>query len=258
MLGVGMTTILLGLGLIPTGCQSAGARSPVAQPARLATLPPARQAAGPCSAVLYVKVVVDKKYGVLAHLVGGMRDSTWRRTAYDPANPWWRNALVAYTDPPFGDADVIGGADAEAFAGDGASDNVAIRTTLVPHVDVAVKTNPKSDAIRGTFTTTISTLAEFYDGHWAQMVRQDARKVTFHFDTCDPLRHTEVIGHETRTIPAFTFERYTRDQQKWEPKSNWPAQGESGDWNVVIYGKDTTLEVTTYRYVQQSVITVQR
>jgi hypothetical protein len=90
------------------------------------------------------------------------------------------------------------------------------------------------------------------------MVHQDDRKITFHFDTCDPLQHMEVVRRETRTIPTFTFERYTRDEMKWEPKSNWPGQAESGDWHVVIYGRDATLEVTSYRYVQQSVNAVQR
>ena len=253
LLGVGMAALVLILGLAQTGCRDPGTKSPVAGPLQPAAAAPARQAAGPCCMTLYVKVVVDKKYGVLARLLGGMRDSTWRRTVYDPANPWWRNPLIAYADPPFRDADVIGGADADSFSGDGATDNVAIRTTLVPHIDVAVKTIPRSDGIRGTLTTTISTVAEFYDGHWAEMVRQDGRKVTFSFDTCDPLQRTEVIGSETRTIPTFTFERYTRDEMKWEPKSNWPGQAKSGDWHVVIYGKQATLEVTSYRYVQQSV-----
>jgi hypothetical protein len=252
LLGASIPALVVVLGLAQAGCRAPGANAPVAGPAQPAPAAPSRQAAGPCCMTLYVKVVVDKKYGLLAHLVGGMHDSTWRRTVYDPANPWWLNPLIAYADPPCRDADVVGRADAEAFSGDGATDNVAVRTTLVPHIDVAVKTIPRSDGIRGSLTTTISTVAEFYDGHWAEMVRKDGRKVTFSFDTCDPLQRMEVIGRETRTIPTFTFERYTRDEMKWEPKSNWPDQAKSGDWHVVIYGQQATLEVTSYRYVQQS------
>jgi len=63
-------------------------------------------------------------------------------------------------------------------------------------------------------------------------------------------RRVEVIGRETRTIPAFALERFTRDQQKWEPKSRWPVLAKSGDWRVVIYGSIATLEVTRYRYIQ--------
>jgi hypothetical protein len=258
IVGVGLAALWLALGLAASGCQDEGMTTPVAGTQPPAPAAPDCPAAEPCCMTLYVKVVVDKKYGQFAHLVGGMRDSTWRRTVYDPANPWWRNPLVAFADPPFRGADVVGGADAEAFSGDGATDNVALRTTLVPHIDVAVKTIPRSDGIRGSLTTTISSLAEFYDGHWAEMVRQDDRKITFNFDTCDPLQHTEVISRETRTIPAFAFERYTRKQTKWEPKSAWPQQPKSGDWHVVIYGKEATLEVTSYRYVQQSVRSAQQ
>jgi hypothetical protein len=210
--------------------------------------------------VLYVKIVVDKKYNTLAYLLGGMRDSTWERTHYDAAKPWWNNALVGYAEPPIRNADVIGRDDAQLMTGHGASGNVTVHSTLVPHADVAVKTIPASDAIRGTLTTTISTAAEYYDEHWTQMAHETDRKVTFRFDTCDPNRPVEVVGHETRPIPAFALERYTRDEKRWEPKSSWPGDGaaESGDWRVVIYGKDARLEITSYRYVPASVAGAQR
>jgi hypothetical protein len=74
--------------------------------------------------------------------------------------------------------------------------------------------------------------------------------------TCGVLRLWKGKGgrHETRqTIPAFALERYTRDETKWEPRSNWPAEAANGDWHVVIYDKDASLEITSNRYIEQSV-----
>lgn len=265
ILRVGMPALLLALGLTQTNCQGGSApqvRTPIIAPvsAPVAPAPPllADQAPSTSSVMVYIKLVIDKKYGTLAHLVGGMHDKSWQRTTYDAANPWWSNPLIVYADPPFPDADTVGRADAQVMTGHGASANVAVQVTLVPHADLTMKTIPKTDAIRGTITTTISTAAEFYDGHWAEMVHETDRKVTFSFDTCDALRPMQLVGHEKKTLPAFIFERYTRDHEKWEPKSHWPGQAESGDWRVVIYGTNATLDITSYRYVQSSVAAAKR
>jgi hypothetical protein len=98
----------------------------------------------------------------------------------------------------------------------------------------------------------MSTAAEYYDEHWTPMAHEADRKVIFRFDTRDPHRALEVVGHEVRTIPNFALERYTRDEERWEPKSSWPGDAESGDWRVVIYGKDASLDIIRYRYVQES------
>jgi hypothetical protein len=127
-----------------------------------------------------------------------------------------------------------------------------VKVALIPHADVSIKTLPRSDGIRGTITTTISTVAEYFDGHWTQMVLESDRPITFRFDTCDPDMRLEEIGQETRSIPSFAFERYTRDELKWEPRSDWPRDAESGDWRVVIYGKNAVVNVTSYRYVQSA------
>lgn len=268
--GVGTIVMLLALGLAQTTCQHGGdrqPRTPAIDPAPVLGLPappvaipspPTPRAAETSSVMVYIKLVIDKKYNLLARLVGGKRNSIWQRTTYDAANPWWNNPLIAYAEPPFLDADVIGRADADVITGRGASGNVLVRLTMVPHADVAIKTSPSSDAMKGKATGLISTVAEFYDGRWVEMVREESRRITFEFDTCDPLQNLEVIGHESRAIPTFALERYTRDEEKWEPRINWPEQFKSGDWRVVIYGSDATIEVTSYRYVQQSVAGAQR
>lgn len=228
-------------------------RAPIVAPpgaVNVATLPPSEPKAAGSSVTLYIKVVMHKKYGLLARLLAGKRDSTWRSTDYDPANPWWENPPVVYTDPPLLAVDAVGRADARVITGEGSSDNVRIRLSLTPHADVAIRTIPSSDAVAGTLECTISTVGEFYDGEWVEMVRVADRKVRFEFDSRDPPDQMEVISEETRTIPDFVFERYTRDQQKWEPRSNWPSQGESGDWRLVIVVQEATLRTTRFRKVK--------
>jgi len=200
--------------------------------------------------MVYIKTVVEKKYGFLAHIVG-KRDITVRHTLYDVDHSWWDNPLIAYAETPFAHPDVIGQADAEAIVGEGASANVSVRLTLVPHMVVAVKTMPRSDGIKGTITVSISTVADFFDGDWTEMVRAKDKRLSFSFDTCDPRKQLQQIVHETRTIPAFSLERYTRGHKKWEPRSRWPDKFESGDGRTVIYGKDIILDVTGYRYVER-------
>lgn len=207
---------------------------------------------GTSSVMVYINMTLEKKYGLLARVVGGKKDSVEESEAYSPDNPWWINPLVVYADPPLPDPDVTGRADGRPImSGRGVSKNVSVHVKLIPHADVVVKTDPRSDGIRGTITVTISAVAEFYDGGWVEMVREDDRKLTFGFDTCDPSRHLEAIGHETRTISTFLLERYTRDKEKWEPKNAWPDEPESGDWRVGIYGKNATLQVTAYHYVDR-------
>ena len=62
-------------------------------------------------------------------------------------------------------------------------------------------------------------VVEFYDGKWAGMVHEADRKVTFNFDTCAARRPLAEVAYEKKAIPTFTFERYTRDHEKWEPQS---------------------------------------
>lgn len=216
----------------------------------VATLPTPTPKDSGSSVTIYIKIVMHRKYNLLAKLLGGKADNTWQSADYDPANAWWENPLVVYIDPPLLAVDAIGRGDGPVISGEGSSGNVTIRLSLTPHADVAIRTIPRSDAIAGTIETTISTVAEFYDGGWVEMVRVADRKVRFAFDTRDPLHPMEAISEETRTIPAFIFERYTRDQEKWEPRSKWPAQGESGDWRVVIVAEQATLRVTRFRDVK--------
>ena len=254
------TALVLAMALIQVACQRGSDPDPPAPivapvPAAPAAAPPpppadTPQLDGTSSVMVYINMRLEKKYGLLARLVGGREDSVEESEAYSPDNPWWINPLVAYADPPLMDPDVIGRADSKPLAGRGVSKNVTVNVKLTPHADVAVKTDPRSDAIRGTITVTVSAVAEFYDGRWVELVREKDRKLNFNFDTSEPHRHLQPIGHETRTIPAFSLERYTRDEEKWEPQTAWPDQPKSGDRRLVIYGKDPTLQVTSYRYVE--------
>jgi hypothetical protein len=209
----------------------------------------ASQPAGPSSVMIYIKTVVEKKYGFLAQIVG-KRDTALRHTVYQSDHSWWDNPMIAYADPPFAHADVIGQADAEEIDGEGASANIRVRLTLVPHADVAIQTMPKSDGVKGTITVSISTVADYFDGGWTEMVHVKDKRLSFTFNTCDPRKQLQQIMHETRIIPAFFLERYTRGHEKWEPRSRWPHTFKTGDGRTVIYGKDATVDVTGYRYVE--------
>jgi hypothetical protein len=255
ILGLAAPACMLALVLSYTACQNrsneaaGGASLP---PVCLMTAPaPASQPAGPSSVMVYIKMVIEKKYGFLAHVIGTKRDITESYTEYDADNSWWDNPLIVYADAPFAHADVIGRADSEAITGWGNGANVRVRVTLVPHADVAVGTMPRSDGINGTITVSISTFADFYDGDWVEMVRAKDKRLSFSFNTCEPGKCLQETIHETRMVPAFSLERYTRGHEKWEPRSNWPDEPESGDGRTVIYGKDATLDVTGYRYVER-------
>jgi len=247
--------LVLTLALI--ACQSSSAPPdnpaavvPLAQTTWLATTVPTSQPVGPSSVMVYIKTVIEKKYSLLAYLVG-QRNVTIRHTVYDVNHSWWDNPLIAYADAPLAQADVVGQADAEALTGQGNGDNISVKLTLVPHALVAVRTVPACDGLKGTITVSISTVADFFDGEWREMLRTTDRQLRFSFDTCDPHKQLHQVVHETRTIPAFSLERYTRGHVKWEPKTAWPDKPSSGDGRTVIYGKNAMLDVTGYRYVER-------
>lgn len=246
---------LVGLILTLNRCQQAAeVDSPLPErPATSADQPPPRAKPAtpdsPASSVMvYIKMVVEKEFNFIARTVGGKQDHTWERVNYDAANAWWDNPLIVYADPPMSNPDVIGRAAGEVITGHGASSNLSVQVTLIPNAEVSVRTMPPSDGIRGTITTRITTVAEYYDGQWTEMVRERDRPITFHFDTLTPGRPVEEIGRETRTIPPFVFERYTREELRWEPRSKWPDQPTSGDWRVVVHGANATSKITSYRY----------
>jgi len=214
------------------------------------TIGPTSQPADSSSVMVYIKMVIDKKYGLLAHLVGN-RDVTERQVVYDARNHWWINPLIAYADAPMIDADVIGHADALPIIGLGTSSHVGVCLSLTPHADISIRTNPPSDGIKGVITVSISTVDEFYDGAWTEMVRTKDRPIRFTFDTCDPAARLQEVMHQIRNVPSFSLERYTRGHEKWEPRSRWPAAVQSGDARTVIYGTDARLDVTGYRYVRE-------
>jgi len=194
-------------------------------------------------------MVIDKEYGLLAHL-GGKRDTEVHRTTDSPENRWWENPLVVYEEAPLTrDPDLTAGFDGAVIAGEGKSANATVAITMIPHADIAIATLPKCDGMKGTIKVSITAASDFYDGRWTQLVRVADKAMVFHFDTCDPSRRLEVVGSETRTVPAVSFERYTRDRDKWEPRHAWPTKAESGDFWVTIYGKDGVIDVTAYRYV---------
>jgi hypothetical protein len=245
---------ILVLSLAHIACQSIAGPTPEAAtpaPAQpvilLSTAAPTSQPQSPSSVMVYIKMVIEKKYGFLAHIVG-KRDFTERDIVYDIKNNWWDNPLIVYADAPFVHSDVTGQADAEAIVGEGVSSNADVRLTLTPHAVVSLRTNPPSDGIKGTITVSINTLDEYFDGGWIEMVRTKDKLLTFSFDTCDPGRPLAPILHETRAIDSFSLEHYTRDHDKWDSRKHWPEENKSGDARVVIYGKNAVLNVTGYRY----------
>lgn len=256
--GLGCALVLV---LTPFACQKevdSSNQPSMEEPLRTVLLKslaaPASQPAGPSSVMVYIKMVVERKYGMLAHIIG-KRDYTERDILYDANKSWWDNPLIAYADAPFvyddapfAHADVVGETDAQTIVGRGTSANVDVGLTLIPHAVVTVRSTPRSACIKGTITVSIETVDDYFDGVWTEMVRTKDKPLTFSFDTCDPGRKLEQIVHETRTIPEFSVERYTRDHEKWESRSNWPNDSKTGDTRIVIYGRNATLNVTGYRY----------
>ena len=210
--------------------------------------------AGPTSVRVSIMMVVHKKYGLLAR-VAGNEDSTVTDQAYSAGKSWWDNPMVVYQDVSFPNSGVAAGADSAAIKGRGKSANVSVDLTLVPHADITLKTLAASDCVKGTLTATITTVSDYYDGKWTRVADARDTPIAFDFDTCDKSRPRRPTTSETRTLPPFSFERYTRDREKWEPKSAWPSTPKSGDWRSTIDVKDAKLEMTGAQYVQPSAAT---
>ncbi len=227
-----------------TGAAPAAGGTPVGTPG-----PTTREVlpAGFTSVRVFIKMIISKQYGVVAK-VAGNPNTVDRRMEYVAANPWWVNPLVVYDEMHrIPDPDLSAGSDSEEIIGQGKSSNVTVDLTLVPHADIAIKTMPKCEGMKGTITATIASISEYYDGQWVEMSRMD-KPLVFNFDTCDPKQTLIPIGVETRTVPDFAFERYTREKEKWEPRTAWPGKPESGDWRITVNGKSAKLQFTAYRY----------
>jgi hypothetical protein len=167
---------------------------------------------------------------------------------YSAGKSWWDNPMVIYEDPALPSSDVTAQADSAAITGRGSSANISVDLTLVPHADVTLKTFAASDCMKGTLTATITTISDYYDRKWTRVAEAHDSPVAFDFDTCDESKPLRPTTTETRTMPPFSFERYTRDREKWEPRSAWPTEPKSGDWRCTIYVKDAKALMTGYRY----------
>ena len=204
------------------------------------------------SVTVYIKLEIKKEYGFLARIAGN-RNNTLISKPYDIMNNWWDNPLVVYRDPPLSPLaptgpEITGGADTDAIKGVGTSRNVVVTLALIPHAEVAIATAAGCDAMKGTITLRIRAAASYFDRRWTPMIDMVEKTATFTIDTLDPKRPAEPIGHDVRTIPVWSFERYTRDHEKWEPRSAWPTTPKSGDWRVALDGTGLTLDITAYRY----------
>ncbi len=220
-------------------------------PFRLATVPMQDyQHIAPTSVMVYFKSITDKKYGWLAHRIGKI-DLTVNSTSYDQRKNWWENPPIVYEETPVANPDTTGGADCEVIKGHGTSSNIELWVRLIGHADVAVKTTPQCDCMKGAITATTTASHSYHDGDWTEVVSVKDKLLTFRFDTCDKSKILEALGADNRTIP-ISFERYTRGKRKWEPKSTWPATPERGDVKTVFYATDAQLEITGYHYGEQS------
>ena len=207
--------------------------------------------AGPTSVRVCIMMVVHKEYGLLAH-VSGKRDITVTDKPYAAGKNWWDNPMVIFQDPSFPNSALAAGASAAPIAGSGKSANVSVEMTLVPHADITLKTPATSDCIKGTLTATITTVSDYYDGKWTRVVNVSDKPVVFNFDTSDESRPLRPTASESRTVPPFTFERYRREHEKWEPRNAWPTNPKSGDWRCTIYVKDAKLAITGYQYAESA------
>lgn len=198
------------------------------------------------SVLIYLKSVTVKKYGWLAQQVG-YRNTTVALLIYDPRMDWWTRPALLYEDTPISSPDAVGGADCAVMKGIGGSSNVDVTLALTCHADVAFKTLPKADCIKGTITATLTASANFFDGRWTNVVTVIEKPVAFKIDTCDPSRRIRPIGAETRNIPIF-FEAYTRGRTRWLSRTQWPGKPERADVRVVLYARDAQLDITGYRY----------
>ncbi len=212
------------------------------------------QPSGSASVRVYIEIIIQRKYGFLAHTFGYC-DATERRVTYDVNNDWWNNPLVVFADPLLPVSDAIAHADAAPLTGQGASSNVAVALTLIPHADITFKDLRKCDAIKGTITISISTRNDYFDDAWTPMLLAKDRRISFAFDTRTPGLAVKPIAHETRTLPVFVFQRYTRGHQRWDSRTNWPVDPKSEDFRTTIVGKDATLDITGYNSSNPPVIT---
>ncbi|NBB94914.1 MAG: hypothetical protein GVY16_04150 [Planctomycetes bacterium] len=202
------------------------------------------------SVKVYIKLVIDRKYGLLAQRAG-KEDSKVQRMVDSPENKWWDNPMVVYEESPLSrDPDLTAGFDGKEIAGLGKSANATVAITMIPHAEIAIATLPKCDGLKATITVRITAASGFYDGSWTKVVRVENKAVVFSFDTCDPSRRLEAVSSKTRTLPDFAFERYTRHEVKWEPRNAWPTQPENGDFWTTIYGSDGVIDVTAYKYLE--------
>ncbi|HUO08001.1 MAG TPA: hypothetical protein VM008_06860 [Phycisphaerae bacterium] len=199
---------------------------------------------------VYVELTIERKYNLLAR-VFGYANSTESRIAFDPAKDWWDNPIIVFADPVIPSPDATATADAAPLVGQGASTNVRVALTLTPHAEIAFRNAAKCDAIQGTITLSISTLSDYFDGDWTQMLVAKDRNVSFSFDTRIPGRPTTTVIHETRTLPLFVFQRYTRDHDRWDARTDWPTTPESGDFRITLVGKNATLHLTGYQYTPE-------
>jgi hypothetical protein len=210
------------------------------------TVPPTTLPAGASSVRVSIQMIIHKKYGTLAHLTG-RKDITVTDTPYDAAKSWWdNNPMLIFDDAAYGDSAVTADADSATITGRGRSANVRVDLTLVPHADLTSDPLSTSDCLKGTITATITTESDYYDGKWTAVARAKDTPIAFNFDTSDPSKPLRPTTSETRKFPPFTFERYTRDREKWSPKSAWPTKPQNGDWRCTIYVNDARLSLIGY------------
>jgi len=256
-LGLAIPAILVGLALTQLRCRArednAQAHgSDTSEPhATIATAPATTLPAGPTSVRVSIRMVVDKKYNFLAR-VAGNKNSTMTDEQYSESKSWWDNPLLIFKDVSFPNSKVTAGADSQTITGSGKSANVSVDLTLVPHAEITLKTLAASDCMKGTLTATITAISDYYDGKWTRMADARDTPIAFDFNTADPSRPLRPTTKETRTMPPFSFERYTRDREKWEPRSAWPTTPKSGDWRCTIHVTDAKLMITGYQYADRA------
>lgn len=198
------------------------------------------------SAVVYIKSVTGRKFGLLAHCLG-RRDGVESRVVLDPAKDWWENPPILYREAALENPDAMGDAECEAIKGIGAGSNVEVSATLTCHASVALKSRPRSDCMKGTITAKLNARSRFYDDGWTDLVNEKGKTVVFAFDTTDRTRRLRETGTDRRSI-TISLECYRRDRQKWDRKSDWPAAPERGDIQSVFTSEDAVLEITGYAY----------
>ena len=198
------------------------------------------------SILIYMKSVTGKKYGWLAHRAG-YQDSADSLMIFDLKKDWWARPALLYQETPIPGPFVVGGADCEVMKGIGSSSNVDVTVVLTCHTDLALKTLPKADCMKGTIMARLTTSASFFEGRWVNVVTVKDKLFIFKVDTCDKSKRIKPTDTESRNI-QISFEAYARGRKVWAPKSEWPKTPERADVRVVVYARDAQLDVTGYRY----------